>query len=42
MTQSMSKVSRCIDNEPMEAFWSMLKSETYYLKKFNIYEKLKK
>lgn len=42
MTQSMSRVSRCIDNGPMEAFWGMLKSEMYYLKKFNSYDELKK
>ena len=41
MTQSMSRVSRCIDNGPMEAFCGMLKSETYYLKKFQTYEELK-
>jgi transposase InsO family protein len=41
MTQSMSRVSRCIDNGPMEAFWGMLKSEMYYLKKFNSYDTLK-
>ena len=41
MTQSMSRVSRCIDNGPMEAFWGMLKSEMYYLKKFQTYEELK-
>jgi putative transposase len=40
MTQSMSRVSRCIDNGPMEAFWGMLKSEMYYLKKFNAYDEL--
>ena len=40
MIQSMSRVSRCIDNGPMEAFWGMLKSEMYYLKKFNSYEEL--
>lgn len=40
MTQSMSRVSRCIDNGPMEAFWGMLKSEMYYLKTFNTYEEL--
>lgn len=40
MTQSMSRVSRCIDNGPMEAFWGMLKSEMYYLKKFNSYDGL--
>lgn len=41
MTQSMSRVSRCIDNGPMEAFWGMLKSEMYYLKNFNSYNELK-
>lgn len=40
MTQSMSRVSRCIDNGPMEAFWGMLKSEMYYLKSFNTYNEL--
>ena len=40
MTQSMSRVSKCIDNGPMEAFWGMMKSEMYYLKKFNSYEEL--
>ncbi|MPM39306.1 IS3 family transposase ISEnfa5 [bioreactor metagenome] len=40
MIQSMSRVSRCIDNGPMEAFWAMLKSEMYYLKKFNSYNDL--
>ena len=34
MTQSMSRVGRCIDNGPMEGFWGILKSEMYYLKKF--------
>jgi len=29
MTQSMSRVAKCIDNGPMEAFWGMLKSEMY-------------
>lgn len=40
MIQSMSRVARCIDNGPMEAFWGMLKSEMYYLKKFNSYKEL--
>ncbi|RUT63677.1 hypothetical protein C1149_13525 [Clostridium botulinum] len=40
MTQSMSRVSRCINNGPMEAFWGMLKSEMYYLRKFNSYSEL--
>jgi len=41
MTQSMSRVSRCIDNGPMEAFWGMLKSEMYYLNKFTSFNELK-
>lgn len=40
MTQSMSRVARCIDNGPMESFWRMMKSEMYYLNKFNTYEEL--
>jgi transposase InsO family protein len=40
MIQSMSRVSHCIDNGPMEAFWGMLKSEMYYLNKFNSYDEL--
>lgn len=40
MTQSMSRISRCIDNGPMEAFWGMLKSEMYYLKRFSSYDEL--
>ena len=34
MVQSMSRVGKCIDNGPMEAFWGTLKSEMYYLNKF--------
>lgn len=41
MTQSISTVSRCIDNGPMEAFLGMLKSQMYYLKKFHSYDELK-
>jgi len=41
MTQSMSRVSRCIDNGPMEVFWGILKSEMYYLQKFQDYQTLK-
>jgi len=40
MIQSMSRVSRCIDNGPMEAFWGMMKTEMYYIKKFNSYDEL--
>lgn len=39
-TQSMSRVSRCIDNGPMEGFWGTLKCEMYYLKKFNTYDEI--
>lgn len=40
MTQSMSRVGRCIDNGPMEGFWGILKCEMYYLNHFEIYEEL--
>jgi len=41
MTQSMSRVGRCIDNGPMECFWGILKSEMYYIRKFHDFESLK-
>lgn len=41
MTQSMSRVGRCIDNGPMEAFWGTLKAEMYYLHRFFDYDTLK-
>jgi transposase InsO family protein len=34
MTQSMSRVAKCIDNGPMEGFWGILKRERYYGHKF--------
>jgi len=34
MTQSMSRVARCIDNGPMEGFRGILKRERYYGKRF--------
>lgn len=40
LTQSMSRVGRCIDNGPMEGFWGIIKCEMYYLKKFHSYEEL--
>ena len=40
MTQSMSRVGRCIDNGPMEGFWGILKCEMYYLNCFESYEEL--
>ena len=32
MTQSMSRVGRCIDNGPMEGFWGILKLWAYFYK----------
>lgn len=40
MTQSMSRVGRCIDNGPMESFFGTLKCEKYYLHKFGTFEEL--
>jgi transposase InsO family protein len=42
MTHSMSRVGRCIDNAPMEAFWGALKAEMYYLRHFNSYDSLER
>ncbi len=42
MTQSMSRVGKCIDNGPMEGFWGTIKCEKYYLHKYQIFEVLKK
>ncbi|SOB90484.1 transposase InsO family protein [Ureibacillus xyleni] len=40
MVHSMSRVGRCIDNGPIEAFWGTLKVEKYYLHKYESYEAL--
>jgi len=40
MTQSMSRVAKCIDNGPMEGFWGILKRERYYGKRFESREAL--
>lgn len=40
MTQSMSRVGKCIDNGPIEGFWGIIKSEMYYNNKFSSYESL--
>lgn len=34
MTQSMSRIAKCIDNGPMEGFWGILKRERYYGRRF--------
>ena len=41
IVQSMSRVGRCIDNGPMEAFWGTIKAEMYYLQNFSDYDSLK-
>lgn len=40
MTQSMSRVGKCIDNGPMEGFFGTLKSEMFYGKRFESMEEL--
>lgn len=40
IVHSMSRVGRCIDNGPIEAFWGTLKVEKYYLNKYDSYEEL--
>jgi transposase InsO family protein len=40
MTQSMSRVAKCIDNGPMEGFWGILKREKYFGKRFTNRESL--
>ena len=42
MTQSMSRVAKCIDNGPMEGFWGILKRERYYGRRFTNREELVK
>ena len=40
MTQSMSRVGKCIDNSPMESFWGTLKCEKYYLHNYDTFKEL--
>ena len=40
MTQSMSRVAKCIGNGPMEGFWGILKRERYYGRRFTDEEEL--
>ncbi|MDG5473080.1 IS3 family transposase [Jeotgalibacillus sp. ET6] len=42
MTQSMSRVGRCIDNAPIESFFGTLKCEKYYLHTYKTFEELSK
>ena len=41
ITQSMSRIGKCIDNCPMESFWGALKCESYYLHKFEKFDELR-
>ncbi|MBU3114855.1 IS3 family transposase [Clostridium lacusfryxellense] len=41
MTQSMSRVSCCIDNGPTEGLWGIIKSEMYYITAFSNEEELR-
>jgi len=40
ITQSMSRVGKCIDNGPIESFWGALKCEKYYLHKYETFDEL--
>ncbi|MBN2981582.1 IS3 family transposase [Cohnella algarum] len=42
LTQSMSRVGRCIDNGPMESFRGALKCEKYYLHTYRTFGELKR
>ncbi|MDA7027860.1 integrase core domain-containing protein [Bacillus sp. CLL-7-23] len=42
MTQSMSRVGRCIDNGPIESFWRTLKCEKYRRNSYETFEKLQR
>ena len=39
-TKSMSRVSRCLDNQPIERFWGTFKAESFYLEKYDTYDSL--
>ena len=39
-TASMSRVSKCLDNQPIESFWGTLKAERYYMNKYPTKEAL--
>lgn len=41
ITQSMSRVGKCIDNGPMEGFFGIIKCEKYYLNSYKTFEELK-
>jgi len=39
-TKSMSRVGRCLDNQPIERFWGTLKAESFYLAKYDTFEEV--
>lgn len=41
LTQSMSRVSKCIDSGPIEGFWGIIKTEMYYLHRFETLQTLR-
>ncbi|NOJ76751.1 IS3 family transposase, partial [Empedobacter stercoris] len=42
IVQSMSRKGNCLDNAIIENFFGILKSELFYLQKFNSIDELKK
>ncbi|AUD62228.1 transposase [Tenericutes bacterium MO-XQ] len=42
MIQSMSRVGKCIDNGPIENLWGIIKTEMFYINKFDSIIKLRK
>ncbi|EDN7386674.1 IS3 family transposase [Listeria monocytogenes] len=41
-TGSRPRSGKCLDNQPIESFWGVLKTEFYYRKEFASYDELKK
>lgn len=41
-TKSMSRVGRCLDNQPIEHFWGTFKEERFYQESYQNFEELKK
>ncbi|STD25502.1 IS3 family transposase [Enterococcus mundtii] len=41
-TKSMSRVGRCLDNQPIEHFWGTFKEEKFYQESYQNFEDLKK
>ena len=41
LTQSMSRVGRCIDNGPIEGFWGIIKTEMYHHHKYESLQDLR-